>query len=476
MSDFAQKRLEEVHLLPLLAQQFPDMEESYKNNLKALLQNADLSSALQCYKDSFTPIFFRFNIQLPAFFLLSEPLSRFKAYKQYIIPKADEHKFYASLGIIPVYFSNLNRISCLKLWGNQAVGFFTPYSQPLRQQNESIWQFGVGTDNPAEFSSLNFVLRNGADERKVPESIREAVLNYFQYGFWSFPRKGFSSSAHIIHSRENINHILKVTKGIYIVKHINEAQQERLAPDYWGWVQRVELQAFNWRGDSTTLSVYLPTDVVKEIWNEIEEERKSELIINGLIYDFRAKIHDESEKLRLLSVTAGFMATDIELIKTLTGYCAAEKFYFNKETLGAIGTISELESSVLHKHAPFARKIEQACTMLGSVDDPIQYVMDELYPMIVRQEKNVFFVHPVILSALAAFGQYDLLRDRDKIFFVNFIHLLEQLKASRNFQALRFTDDTEYFKKIGVDFSNLCSILRIALKTIILSKRLNEFF
>ena len=388
----------------------------------------------------------------------------------------DEHKFYASLGIIPVYFANLNRISCVKLWGNQAVGFFTPYSQPLRQQNESIWQFGIGTDNTAEFSSLNFVLRNGATERQVSDSIRKAISIYFQYGFWSFPQKGFGSSAHIIHSRENINHILKVTKGIYIVKNIYEARQERLGPDYWGWVQRVELQAFTERGESITVSVYIPIDVIKEIWNEIDEEQKSELIINGLIYDFRTKSHDETEKLRLLSVTAGFMPTDVELIKTLTSFTAAEKFYLNKKTLGLICTVDELKIAVNHKFAPFARKIEYFCSMLSSVDQPIQFVLDELYPMIVQDKQDVFFVHPVILSALTALDKCDCLKDKNKVILVNFIRLLEQFKTAREFQTLRFTKETEYFKEIGVDFSSLCIALRLALKTIILSKLLDEFF
>ena len=475
MSDFAQKRFEEVHLLPLLAQQFPDMMESYRNNLKALLANADLSSALRCYGGNSTPAFFRFNVQLPAFFLLSEPLSRFQVYKQYVVPINDEHKFYASLGIIPVYFANLNRISCLKLWGNQAIGFFAPYSQPLRLQNESIWQFGNGSDTPSEFSSLNFVLRNGAEERKVTDLMRNAISNCFQYGFWSFPKSGFASSAHIIHSRENINHILKVTKGIYIVKYLHEARTERLGPDYWGLVQRVELQAFNWRGDPITLSVHMPTDIVRELWNEIDEEQKSELIINGIIYDFRGKSHEENEKLRLLSA-AGFVATDIELIKTLTGYCAAEKFYFNKETLGSICNVSELERAVDHRHAPFARKIDQFCTILGSVDEPIDFVLEELYPIIVKQGENVFFVHPVILSALTALGQSDCLKDKNNVIFVNFIRLLELFKETRDFQALRFTDETEYFKELGVDFPSLCTTLRLALKTIMLSKHLNEFF
>ena len=51
-----------------------------------------------------------------------------------------------------------------------------------------------------------------------------------------------------------------------------------------------------------------------------------------------------------------------------------------------------------------------------------------------------------------------------------------QFKETRDFQALRFTDETEYFKELGVEFSSLCNILRLAFKTIILSKHLNEFF
>ena len=57
MSDFGQKRLEEFHLLPLLAEQFPDMAESYRNNLNALMGNADLSANLQWFKDNSTPLF-----------------------------------------------------------------------------------------------------------------------------------------------------------------------------------------------------------------------------------------------------------------------------------------------------------------------------------------------------------------------------------------------------------------------------------
>ena len=272
------------------------MADSYINNLKVLSTKAGDCSNLQWYTDIAEPLFFRFDIDLPAFFLLSEPLSRFQAYKQYIVPMSAEHKFYANLGIIPAYFANMNRISCVKLWGNQALEFFAPYSQPLKEENESVWQFGIGVDNPAKFSSLNFVLRNGAPEADVPDYIKTALSDYFQYAFWSFPKKGFGSCAHIIHSRETINHILKVAKGLYLVKYIHEARLERLGPYYYGWVQKVELETFNRQGEPIVFSVYMAKDVVRKIWMEIDSEKKSDLLLNGLIYDFRAKGQGSEEK------------------------------------------------------------------------------------------------------------------------------------------------------------------------------------
>jgi hypothetical protein len=470
------KRAEEVHLLPLLKDQFPEMADSYINNLKALLTKADACSNLQWYTDNAEPLFFRFDIDMPAFFLLSEPLSRFQAYKQYIVPMSEEHKFYANLGIIPAYFANLNRISCVKLWGNQALGFFAPYSQPLRGENESVWQFGTGLDNPAKFSSLNFVLRNGATEADVPDYVRTALSDYFQYAFWSFPKKGFGSCAHIIHSRETINHILKVAKGLYLVKYINEARLERLGPYYYGWVQKVELETFNRQGESIVFSVYMAKDIVRKIWMEMDSEKKSDLLLNGLIYDFRAKDHGPNEKLKLLSVAAGFMPDDIELIKTLTCLCAAEKFRFDQETLGHIGTIDSVRYDVSHKYSHFARSIEYSTSILGSVESPLDYLIEELYPIVVQDGQEVYFVHPIILSALSALDRVDSIKEKNKTILVNFIRLLEKLKLEKEFQTLRFTDEAEYFKKIGVDFSSLCSVLRLAFKNIILSKLLNEFF
>jgi hypothetical protein len=170
------------------------------------------------------------------------------------------------------------------------------------------------------------------------------------------------------------------------------------------------------------------------------------------------------------------MPTDAELLKTLTCFCAAENFNFDAETLGHIGTIDQLELEVRHRYTPFARRTEYASSILAKVDSPLEYIIDELYPMLIEEKQEVFFVHPVILSALTALDGDALLKSDNKIALMSFIRLLEKCKSEREFQTLRFTDEAEYFKKIGVEFSSLRNALRLAFGSIVVSKLLNECF
>ena len=85
------------------------------------------------------------------------------------------------------------------------------------------------------------------------------------------------------------------------------------------------METFNRQGEPILFSVYMAKDVVRKIWMEIDSEKKSDLLLNGLIYDFRAKGQGSEERLELLSVAAGFMPDDIELLKTLTCLCAARE-------------------------------------------------------------------------------------------------------------------------------------------------------
>ncbi len=452
------------------------MAKSYRENLVAFSKRAETCPNLQWYEDAFGPLFFRLDLDLPSLFILSEPLSRFKAYKRYIVPIDSERSFYADLGIIPVYFANLNRVSCVNLWGSQAFGFFAPYSQPLRGDEDVIWRLDPVADNPAQLSSMNFILKQGATENEAHDVIKAALSDYFRYAFWSFPRPGFACCAHIIHSRENINHILKVAKSVYVIKDIHEPHVEWLAPYYNAWVQRVELEVYNRSGGSKAFWAYMAKDVVQKIESERRSRKPSDILINGLIYGFKDKVQRPTGGLRLLSVVADFLPTDVELFKTLAGLSASERFC-NTGTLGSVGYISELSAEVSRRYRPFVRRASYEASFFDILGSPIEYIIDELYPMLVHEQGQVFFVHPIILSALLELNQESIIEDRDTSALVKFIRLLEKCRSEgQELWTLRFTDEAEYFKKRGVDFSDLRRVSLSALRGIQLSKLMSECF
>lgn len=474
MNAEAPKRAEEIHLFPLLEEQFPVMAKSYRENLAALAEKMDDYPNLQWYNDEVGPLFFRLDLDLPALFILSEPLSRFQAHKRYVVPIDTERSFYADLGIIPVYFANLNRISCVKLWGGQASNFFAPYSQPFRREEDVTWRLDPVADDPAQLSSMNFILKHKATENEVHDPIRSVLSDYFKYAFWSFPRPGFACCAHIIHSRENINHVLKVAKSIYVIKRVHEPRAEWLAPYYSAWVQRIEFEVFDRRGQPRTLWAYMARDVVKKIESETGSRNSENVLINGLIYEFKDKAHP-SGGLRLLSVVADFLPSDVELFKTLAGLSAAERFYLNHETFGQIGSVDELRSEVDRRYRPFLRRTAFSTSFFDRLGSPTKYIVDELYPIVVQYEGLAFFVHPVILSALMELDKADIIEGKDVSALVKFIRLLQKCGSERGeLLTLRFTDEAQYFKDLGVDFSDLRRVLLSAMRAIRISKLLSE--
>ena len=219
------ERAQEIRLLPLLVKEFPVMAKSYLENISAVSQVKADNPYLRWYEDHSGYVFFRIALDMPALFIVSEPLSRFRAFKHYTIPIDEERKFYTDLGLIPAYFANLNRVCCINLWGSAASRYFAPYSRPFSGAEDVALQLDPDPSGPAQFSSMNFLLKEKAIENEVPGSVRAALSDSFKYAFWCLPKPGFSCNAHIIHSRDSIKHILKAAKGIYFVSRIRVGQR-----------------------------------------------------------------------------------------------------------------------------------------------------------------------------------------------------------------------------------------------------------
>ena len=297
-------RAKEYRLLRLLETQFPWMAKSYAEGISSIAAAAGDATApnnprLHWCKDADGRRFFRLDLDLPALFMLSEPVSRFKAYRQYVVPIAEETKYYADLALIPAYFGNFNRMTCIDLYGDQAAAIFAAGSRPLQGEQKIFWRFEPSAPSPAQLSSLNFVLKWSSQEKELPDSISSALALYFQYSFWVVPKRGFACGAHIIHSRDNISRIMKVAKGLYIVRRIGEVHPERIAPYHTSLVQKVEMDVVSGSGEVRPISTYMAKDVVERLTSQ--GPSNTDIIINGAIFEFKDKVDRPGGGLTLCS-------------------------------------------------------------------------------------------------------------------------------------------------------------------------------
>jgi hypothetical protein len=469
---YAPEHAEEIHVVSLLERLFPILAQSYKSNLDDLYRETSGGSGelanLRWQNDHFgSRLFFRLDFTLPTLCVLSESLSRFKKLNPYPITVADA-KYHAELAIIPVYLANLNMISCIKLWNKQAAGYFAPSSSPLRGPN-IFWRFDHTGSAPAEYSSLNFVLRRGALEGNLSDSFRTSLLNYFQNGFWSLPKPGFTCCAHIIHSHDNITCVLKAAKTIYIIKRLHKESREELVPGSGSrqTVQRIELEAMGRDGCLTPITVYVPTDVVERIL-ELGPD-PVDIIMNGLVYERKDKVQrDNLRGLNLLSV-CDLLRSDADLSKAVVGLLAAERFR-SSDSIGYIGSASEFKPEVER----IKRLLANRCSYITSdVTLAFDEILQKLFPVVVRNGESIYFAHPAVLSALLSLGLEDAIEEMNSTTLVAFLDLLDRLRSDK---LTYFLPQMEYFRKLKVRHSELLHVLQATLASICLSQKLAKYF
>jgi hypothetical protein len=431
------------------------------------------SPALHWCTDGEGHKFFRLDLDLPALFMLSEPVSRFKAYRQYVIPLAEERKYYADFAMIPAYFGNFNRMTCIDLYGDQAAAFFAAGSRPLGGPKEIFWRFEPSGSVPAQFSSMNFVLKWSSREGELPESFSSVLSLYFQYAFWVLPGRGFASNAHLIHSRDNISRIMKVAKSLYIVREIGEVHVERIAPYYSAQVQKAGMDVITNSGEVRRVSAYLSKDVAERL--RAHDSGAGGTLINGVVYEFKDKVPRAQGGLGMLSVVEDFIPTDYDLFRTLAGMSASEMFRRNTATMGEIGNCDELKRRIAWRYRRYIRNAEVEGTLLSRIDRPVEYLVDSLFPILIRDGDRVSLLHPIILSALLSLGLEKVIEQHEAGALIAFVHLLQKMRTEKPVR-LRFSEEAQLFKCMGVDFSVLLRAAYSAFCGIQISRLLAEYF
>jgi len=452
------------------------MAKSYAEGIESISaeargEAAPNNSLLHWCKDEAGRTFFRLDFDLPAIFMLSEPVSRFRAYRQYVVPISEESSYYASMALIPAYIGNFNRITCIDLYGDQAAAFFSAGSRPLQHDQKTFWRFEPSDGSPAQISSLNFVLKWNSVERELPDTLCSALELYFKLAFWVQPLRGFSCNAHLIHSRDNISRIMKVSKGLYIVREVGEVHPERIAPYYTALVQKVRLDSMTDSGVVWHSAAYMAKDVVERLTSDGPATNK---VVNGTIFEFKDKVPRHGGSLSMLSVVDDFLPTDYDMFSTLAGLTASEAFRADPQTLGEIGTCDGLYTNIARRFSFYAREAPIEGTLFSKIERPVEFLVDKLFPVLVRDKEKLFFVHPLIMSGLLRLRLARVIENQEKDLLIAFLRLLQMMRTEKPLR-LRFTREAESFKGAGVDFSDLLPVLHSCFCGIEISRWLDRF-
>jgi hypothetical protein len=83
---------------------------------------------------------YRAKFSLPVIVLLPHPICKFRSHRNY---QLREPFFIAQLGLVPVFFSSLNQMTVLKLWGNRVDEFFNPSTCQKRISHAGNFLFQI---------------------------------------------------------------------------------------------------------------------------------------------------------------------------------------------------------------------------------------------------------------------------------------------------------------------------------------------
>ena len=474
MSDKAPRGTQEIRILRLMRENFPELLEDY---LERLYEFRKKGCPSLLWENTDDPRFFKHNLKIPSINVLSEPLSRFREYKRVSVPISSIGQYHAPQGLIPCYSFNLNIMTCLKLWGSQAEDFFTPYAEPFRGEELAYYRFDPDRIRPPQFSSMNFILKNRGRLNSISAEMEKIVLKYFKYAFWSFPKSGFSCSPHIIHTNERIRRIFKVAKSLYVIKKIDRPRQEELSPGNWIWVQRVQLEV---PGTKNTNRFW--TYVAKDVIDKIEEEREGSrnLLINGLIYELKDRHHRYPDPgLRLLSVVSDFIPGEYEIYTTLLGLCAERNYRFSNNVFSDIGDVKSLHRAVESSYRRHTRNVQFSDSFFSRLGRPLDHIIDELHPILIVHDERVFFIPPSVISALLQLDLDYLILEKDNDIFWDIMRFLNRIGMPMTQSELNNLHRSEYFtpfKELDVIYEDFWDAMYSAFCTILLSKKYRDCF
>jgi len=465
---------QERHLLYLLGNFNPDLARdcAYRANccshcepMKNLFEPHWITSR------SGTLIGYRLQLNSPYYFALSHPLSTFKRLEAYWVGNEDA-EFCAKLGMIPAYMVNLNRFTLLKLWGDTAKKLFVPTAEPIPEEGYVYWKLQPGrSGQPAELSSMNFVLKQNAEMISYEGQACDSLEDYFTFCFWSFPERGFSDSTIVINDDREVHLVLKAAKSIYIPERTYISNMD-LGKEKDMPVEMVTLWGL--KKEQSRYELHRINDVVvtKNVARSLDdEESHGQFYINGIVSQFRKR----ERKFPTLTTVALYEVSHIELIMSVIGMVVLERFQ-ESLSLSLVGTLDEIKRETEQVLRVLLRKATLDKTIGDSISDQFSTSLEYLNPLVTTDGNDVFFMHPSVFVALLERGLLDRLK-KDNQSVINVLKLVDVVASGQNVAQIRTSKESEYLRSKGIFAEIVVSALGPAIKQIVFSRiaRSQEF-
>jgi len=459
---------QEFNLLNLLYQFNHGMYRNYRNKLEGF---NEITTSLPNppsldwrYDRNGQPLFFRMEFNTPLHFMLSHPISRFKAPEDYPIRRGD-HTLCLKLAIVPAFCVTLNTFTVIKLWNKGAIDLFSPTSEFLTEDNV-FWEIPSPSQRLGpQYSSLNFVLKYGADPHTAPTQYNDIMEMYFKYGFWSFPRPGFSCCSHMIHGINRISTILKVAKSIYALGETFEKDIRIGFNQFRGTIIRLTgLTKHKGEFKLSNTHAVLTYDVAREI----ERFRGKGFFVNGVISEFRR----QSGGFYTFTTVAELGYADLDLMKSVIGMVVADRFQ-RADSLASVGTIEEVraETEELIEELWPAGQLTTP-TMADGLKDLFESALLDLRPIIMNDDEEILFIHPYMFSCLTEFDLFGRLRRIEN----GLLYALRLLDLnSTGTEDPSKTQEATYLRQRGITIDLLTRALIPSVKGIRFCRALNAW-
>ncbi|MCP8318003.1 MAG: hypothetical protein H3Z51_14270 [archaeon] len=441
------KPLEEYHLMKLLKDFDTVLALSYLAKVKSatqLIEDKGLSGALDPIEDGVLvdPIGFRISLREPAFIMLSHPICRLRAKVPYPKQIEWERYFVAHLAMVPIYLVNLNVITVLKLWGEDSSSVVSKPFQDELDKGDLLLEL-LPSSQPAQYSSMNFVLQYGATKYKAADELLEPIRKYYRYGFWASPGKGYTFSSHFLHRRSKVTCFMKVTKSLYIVNSVGNNKRiyiEGCSVD----CKKLDLIGFTFRDGEihvvSGIEAFAPVEAIEDL-----EQKKDirKCFLNAMMIELRS----EHGKLNLLSDIVDIGESSFDLIMTLLGLQISQLYSDSDRPCHVCG-VDDLRKSTVSLFKEISKHIDLPVTISDSTDS-FGLAFCSLYPFLVVSGKHIMFTHPMVIGFLAQQGKLNLLDFNNCQLLLDLLDLLEKIHATKRQMDIYLDSRMDMFRGIS---------------------------